>query len=54
MIEKVKYEVGTGTNLDLLDAVLSLDSAKKDYNQALYDYNTNKAKLEEAMGLPVR
>lgn len=54
MIEKVKYEVGSGTNLDLLDAVLSLDSAKKDYNQALYDYNTNKAKLEEAMGLPVK
>lgn len=54
MIERVKYEVGTGTNLDLLDAVLSLDAAKKDYIQALYDYNTNKVKLEEAMGLPVK
>lgn len=50
MIQKVRYEVGVGTNLDLLDAVLSLDSAKKDYNQALYDYNTNKAQLEKAIG----
>jgi outer membrane protein len=54
MIEKVRYEVGTGTNLDLLDAVLSLDSAKKDYIQALCDFNTYKAKLEGAMGIPVK
>lgn len=54
MIQKARYEVGIGTNLDLRDAVLSLDSAKKNYIQALYDYNTNKAKLEQAMGLPVQ
>lgn len=54
LIQKARYEVGVGTNLDLRDAVLSLDSAKKDYIQALYDYNTNKAKLEQAMGLPVQ
>ncbi len=52
-IEKVRYDVGTGTNLDLLDAVLSLDSAKKDYIQALYDYNTNRAQLEKAIGIKV-
>ena len=54
MIQKARYEVGIGTNLDLRDAVLALDSAKKDYIQALYDYNTNKVKLEQAMGLPVQ
>jgi len=54
MIQKASYEVGVGTNLELRDAVLALDSAKKDYIQALYDYNTNKAKLEQAMGLPVQ
>lgn len=53
-IEKVKYEVGVGTNLDLLDAVLALNSARKNEIQALYDYNTNKAKLEQAMGMPVK
>jgi outer membrane protein TolC len=52
-IQKVRYEVGVGTNLDLTDAVLALNSAKNDYIQALYDYNTNKGKLEKAMGLPV-
>ncbi|AIF54229.1 TolC family protein [Pelosinus sp. UFO1] len=54
MIQKTRYDVGVGTNLDLLDAVLSLDSAKKDHIQALYDYNTNKAGLEQAMGLLVK
>lgn len=52
-IQKVRYDVGIGTNIDLLDAVLDLDSAKKDYVQALYDYNTNKAGLERAMGRSV-
>ncbi|MEL7635536.1 MULTISPECIES: TolC family protein [Sporomusa] len=54
MIQKARYEAGVGTNLDLRDAVLSLDSAQKDYIQALYDYNLNKVKLEQAMGLPVQ
>jgi len=53
MIEKARYEAGTGTNLDILDAVLSLDKAKKNYTQALYDYNTAKANLDQAMGLSV-
>ncbi|AJQ26436.1 TolC family protein [Pelosinus fermentans] len=53
MIQQARYAVGIGTNLDLLDAVLSLATAKKDLIQALYDYNTNKAKLEKAMGLSV-
>jgi len=54
MIQKARYEVGVGTNLDLRDAVLALDSANKDYIQALYDFTTSKAKLEQAMGLPVQ
>ncbi len=54
MIQKARYEVGVGTNLDLRDAVLALDSAQKDYIQAFYDYHTSKAKLEQAMGLPVQ
>lgn len=52
-IEKAKYEVGVGTNLDLLDAILSLDSAKKTYIKAFYDYHTYKAELEQSMGIPV-
>lgn len=52
-IEKVRYEVGIGTNLDLRDSVLALNSAKKNYLQAVYDFNINKANLEQAIGLPV-
>lgn len=54
MIQKARYEVGVGTDLDLRDALLSLDSAKKNYNQAVYDFNTSKAQLEQAMGVPVQ
>jgi outer membrane protein len=53
MISKARYDAGIGTNLDVLDAVISLDTAKINYIQALYDYNTYKAELEQAMGVPV-
>ncbi len=54
MIQKARYQVGVGTNLDLRDTVLALDTAKKNYFKALYDYNTSKAQLEQAMGKPVQ
>ncbi|VBB08933.1 outer membrane efflux protein [Lucifera butyrica] len=53
-IEKERYKVGVDTNLDLRDAVLSLDSAKKTAIKALYDFNTYRAELEQAMGIPVK
>ena len=52
-IQKARYQVGVGTDLDLRDTVLALDTAKKNYIAALYDYNTSKAQLEQAMGRPV-
>ena len=53
-IQKARYQVGVGTDLDLRDTVLALDTAKKNYIAALYDYNTSKAQLEQAMGRPVQ
>ncbi|WP_236614570.1 TolC family protein [Sporomusa ovata] len=53
-IEKLRYDVGAGTGLDVRDAVLALDKARKNYTQALYDYDTAKANLDQAMGLPVQ
>jgi len=53
-IAEVRYNAGAGTNLDVLDAVLSLNQAKTNYIQALYDYNTSKAQLDKAMGVPVK
>lgn len=52
-IQKARYQVGVGTDLDLRDTVLALDTAKKNYIAALYDFNTSKAQLEQAMGRPV-
>lgn len=54
MINTVKYKVGIGTNLDVMDAQLALVTAKTNYIQALYDYNTCMANLNAAMGTPVK
>ncbi len=53
-IAQVRYNAGVGTNLDVIDAQLALATAKTNYIQALYDYNTGKAKLDKAMGVPVQ
>ncbi|MCE5286572.1 MAG: TolC family protein [Pelosinus sp.] len=53
-IAKVRYSSGVGTNLDVMDAELSLTQAKTNYIQALYNYNTSKAKLDKAMGAAVK
>jgi outer membrane protein len=52
-IAEIRYNAGVGTNLDVLDAVLALNQVKTNYIQALYDYNTSKAQLDKAMGVPV-
>ena len=52
-IAQVRYQAGVGTNLDVMDAQVALTEAKNNYIQALYDYNTSKAELEKAMGVPV-
>jgi outer membrane protein TolC len=52
-IAEIRYNAGVGTNLDVLDAVLSLNEAKMNYIQAGYDYDTNKAQLDRAMGVAV-
>lgn len=53
-IAQVRYSAGVGTNLDVMDSQVALTSAKTDYVQALYDYNTSRAKLDKAMGIAVK
>jgi TolC family type I secretion outer membrane protein len=53
-IAQVRYNAGVGTNLDVIDAQVALNQAKTNYVQALYDFNTSKAKLEKAMGTSVK
>lgn len=52
-IEIVRYEAGVGTNLEVMDAEEKMVSAKSNYITALYDYNSSRASLDDAMGIPV-
>jgi len=52
-ISGVRYSAGVGTNIDVIDAQVALTQAKNNYIQAMYDYNTNKANLDKAMGIAV-
>lgn len=52
-IAQVRYTAGVGTNIDVIDAQVALTTAQTNYIQTLYDYNTGKASLDKAMGLPV-
>ena len=52
-IAVIRYQAGVGTNTDVIDASVALTQAKNNYIQALYDYNTYRALLEQAMGVPV-
>ncbi|WP_293727973.1 TolC family protein [uncultured Phascolarctobacterium sp.] len=52
-IAQLRYMNGVGTNTDVLDAQVALTTAKTNYLQALYDYNTSKTSLETAIGVPM-
>ncbi len=52
-IAQVRYAAGVGTNLDVMDASDKVTQAKTNYYTALYNYNTAKASLDKAMGIPV-
>jgi len=51
-IAQVRYSAGVGTNTDVIDAQVAVTTAKMNYIQALYDYNTGKSNLEQAIGMP--
>lgn len=53
-IAEIGYSAGINTNLGVIDAQTALTQVKSNYIQTLYDYNTNKAQLEKAMGVPVK
>jgi len=52
-IAGVRYSAGVGTNTDVIDAQVALMTAKMNYIQAMYDYNTSKADLDKAIGIAV-
>lgn len=52
-IAVIRYQAGVGINTDVIDASVALTNAKNNYIQALYDYNTYHALLQQSMGVPV-
>ena len=53
LIYKVRYEEGVDTNYVVMNAQEKLTQARTNYFSALYSYNTSKAQLEKAMGVPI-
>jgi outer membrane protein len=50
-INEIRYREGVNTNLAVIDSQLAVAKAKNNYHQALYDYNSSKAKLDKYIGL---
>lgn len=48
-----RYDAGTGTQLDVLNAQTSLTQARTTQIQALYDYDVARSRLERAIGQDV-
>ena len=53
LIAQVRYEEGVDTNLTVMDAQEKLTEARTNYTTALYNFNTSRAQLEKAMGVPI-
>lgn len=53
LIAQVRYEEGVDTNLTVMDAQEKLTEARINYSSAVYNFNTSKAQLEKAMGIPI-
>jgi outer membrane protein len=49
-IELLKYDTGSGTSTDIIDAQTALLRAETDYYQALFDRETAIAYLKKAIG----
>lgn len=49
-IAKVRYQVGSGTILELNDSELSLTQSSLNYQQSLYNFLSAQANLEKVMG----
>jgi outer membrane protein TolC len=50
-ISEKMYEVGKATLVELNDAQLALTQAQLNMSQAIYQYITNKAAIDELMGV---
>ena len=52
-IAQIRYVEGVDTNLNVMNAQEKVVETRNNYYTALYNYNTSRAQLEKAMGVPV-
>ena len=52
-IAQIRYIEGVDTNLNVMNAQEKVVETRNNYYTALYNYNTSRAQLEKAMGVPV-
>jgi len=52
-IAQVRYIEGVDTNLNVMNAQEKVVETRNNYYTALYNFNTSRAQLEKAMGVPV-
>ena len=52
-IAQVRYVEGVDTNLNVMNAQEKVVETRNNYYTAIYNYNTSRAQLEKAMGVPV-
>lgn len=52
-IAHIRYVEGVDTNLNVMNAQEKVVETRNNYYAALYSYNTSRAQLEKAMGVPV-
>ncbi|MBO4780085.1 MAG: TolC family protein, partial [Selenomonadaceae bacterium] len=52
-IAQIRYVEGVDTNLNVMNAQEKVVETRNNYYTALYTYNTSRAQLEKAMGVPV-
>ena len=52
-IAQIRYVEGVDTNLNVMNAQEKVVETRNNYYTAVYTYNTSRAQLEKAMGVPV-
>lgn len=52
-VSDLRFTSGMGTNLEVIDAQVSLNTAKLNHLKALYDMETTKAKINKAVGFDI-
>ena len=52
-IAQIRYVEGVDTNLNVMNAQEKVVETRNNYYAALYSFNTSRAQLEKAMGVPV-